>query len=322
MGLGEELTNIQKVAIEGEVAYAVSTAGHDADIKYRIYCILKEVEEEFKPFLIQAFKEATTFNESVVDKIYFETLNNNVPVWLWAEKVIADIKEAIRLMDMSLGSRLSIDKREAKKRIAESSFINFAKKALLISTEAAEYLFNEILNDIELSFIHTSCFYLRSCCEEIRDTGTVQDKVPEDLMECQFDIRDMLSFRTVTEAFSILDMKPKRKSYKTKKRKEKVIKTESIDITPDMTEEEISELISQRIMKTFKGLSSVETPETAHFKYVVNKVFNNTQISTTIRVCETMKEAEEFIAKIEREYPELQQTCKFFISKEKDNGNR
>ena len=82
-----------------------------------------------------------------------------------------------------------------------------------------------------------------------------------------------------------------------------------------MTEEEISELINQKVQAMFSGLTD-EQPE-RRFKYVVNKVFNNTQISTTIRVCETKEEAEKFIEKIKREYPELQNTCEFFISKER-----
>lgn len=316
MTIGDNLTNLQKVALKGEVAYAVSTAPHDGDVKYRIYTILREIEEEYKPFLIEAFKESVTFDESIIDRLYLETLTNEVPVWLWVEKAIGDIKEALHLSEMTTISRASIDKSEERKKIIESAFINFARKSMLISPDASEQLFDKILDDYDLSFLHTSCFYLKSSCEEMRDSGTVQDKISEDLMECHFDIRDMLSLRVETEALKMFNEEAPRKL---KKKSKKIIKAESIDITPDMTEKEISDLINKKIFAAFKGLVS-EEPEGQKFKYVVNKVFNNTQISTTIRVCDTEEEAEKFIEKIKKEFPELQNTCNFFISKEKKDG--
>lgn len=319
MVVGDNLTNLQKVALKGEVAYAVSTAAHDSDIKYRIYAILRDIEEEYKPFLVKAFKEAVTFDENIVDKLYLETLTNNVPVWLWVEKAIGDMKEALRLTELTSIGKASVDKSEERKKIIESAFVNFARKALLISPDASEQLFDEILNDNDLSFLHTSCFYLKSSCEEMRDSGKVEDKISEDLMGCLFDIRDMLNFRVESEALKLFN--EEKSTYKTEKKPKKVIKVASIDITPDMTEDEISELINKKIFSVFKGLFN-EEPEQQKFKYVVNKVFNNTQISTTIRVCDTREEAEKFIAKIKEKYPELQSTCDFFISKEKKDGKR
>lgn len=319
MVVGDNLTNLQKVALKGEVAYAVSTAAHDSDVKYRVYTILRDIEEEHKSFLIEAFKEAVTFDENIIDKLYLETLTNKVPVWLWVEKAIADMKEALRLTEITSLGKSSVDKVEERKKIIESAFINFARKALLISPDASEQLFNEILNDYDLSFLHTSCFYLKSSCEEMRDSGKVEDHISEDLMDCHFDIRDMLNFRVESEALKLFN--EEKSNYKIKKKPKRVIKAEAIDITPDMTEDEISELINKKIFSVFKGLVN-EEPEQQKFKYVVNKVFNNTQISTTIRVCDTREEAEKFIEKIKKEYPELQHTCDFFISKEKKDGKR
>lgn len=311
----DSLTNIQKIALRGEVAYAVSTSGHDADIKYRIYLILKDVDEDYKPFLLEAFKEAVTFDEEIVDKLYLETLTTNVPVWLWVEKAIADIKETISLTEATSVCKLSIDKKEEKKHLVESAFVNFGRDALMISADAAEQLFEAILNDDDLSFLHTTCFYLRSCCEEVRDSGTVQDKIPESLMECYFDPRSTLSAKVETEALKIFN-KP-RQIYKPK---EKKIKTERIEINSDMTEEEISEFLSKKILESFKGITKFNNEP--KYKYVVNKMFNNTQITTSIRTCNSREEAEEFIEQIKREYPELQANCKFFISKEKEDGDR
>lgn len=318
MTVGDNLTNLQKVAIRGEVAYTVSTATHNAEIKYRIYTILKEVEEEYKPFLIEAFKEAVNFDEGIIDKLYLEALTDEVPVWLWIEKAIADIKESLYLTETTSIGRASVNKIVERKKIIESAFVNFGRKALMINVDASEQLFDQVLEDNDLSFLHTSCFYLRSSCEEMRDSGTVQDKVPEDLMECHFDIRDMLSLRVETEALDIFNGNKSEPSFKPKK---KIIKkTEKIDISPDMTEDDIKELVSQKMMSLL--MDSIEEKPKRQFKYVVNKVYNHTQISTTIRVCDTQEEAEKFIEKIKKEYPELQNTCEFFISKEKKDGSK
>ena len=315
MGAIDNLTNLQKVALRGEVAYAVSTASNDAEIKFRIYTILREVEEEYKPFLIEAFKEAVEFDEVIIDKLYLETLSDEVPVWLWVEKAIADIKEATHLAETINVSRISTNKGKEKKRIIESSFISLGRRALMINADASEQLFKAILDDYDLKFLHTSCFYLLNCCEEVRDCGTVQDKIPEDILECQFDIRDMLSLRVETEALELFN-NPKKKTHKKKPKR-----THKIEISSDMAEDEISELLSKKILETFKGIASFNDSEPS-YKYVVKRVFNDTQISTSIRTCNTREEAEEFIEKIKKEYPELQATCDFFISREKDNGKQ
>lgn len=314
MGFQEGLTNLQRVALEGEVAFTVCTAAHDAEVKYRIYTIFKEVEEEYKEVLLQSFKDAVTFDESIVDKLYFEALTNKVPVWLWIEKTMEDLKESIRLAD-NVPSRLSTNKIRCRKKLVESAFICFARRALFLSPDACEQLFDNILDTNELDFLHTSCFYLKNCCEEVRDSGKVQDEVPEELMECFFDIRDMLSLRLETEALYIASQKPQ------KRRRPKPVKSEEIQIETNLTEEEISELLSKKLMETFKGVTKpIKRKPPQHFQYVVNKVFNNTNISTSIRTCKTREEAEEFIEQIKKEYPELSDTCDFFISKEKRNG--
>ena len=82
----ENLTYLQKAALKGEIGFALSTAAHDAEIKFRIYLILKEVEERFKPFIIECVKEAVNFDETIIDRIYLEVLNNTIPVWLWIDQ--------------------------------------------------------------------------------------------------------------------------------------------------------------------------------------------------------------------------------------------
>ena len=90
----DNLTYLQKVALKGDIAHALVTCSHDADIKFRFYMILKSVTKELRPFVLEALKEAVLLNEDELNRVYFETLTDEVPVWLWTDKVIADIKDA------------------------------------------------------------------------------------------------------------------------------------------------------------------------------------------------------------------------------------
>lgn len=116
MSIEENLTDLQRAALQGEVAYVLSTCAHDADIKYRIYLVLKEVEKDYVPLLMDAFKQSVKFDESIVDKIYLETLSGKTPVWIWIEKSIADLKEALKLASTNTTIQLSIDKEEERKK--------------------------------------------------------------------------------------------------------------------------------------------------------------------------------------------------------------
>ena len=46
-------------------------------------------------------------------------------------------------------------------------------------------------------------------------------------------------------------------------------------------------------------------------KFKVIKVFPDSGISIPIKTCNTAEEAENFIKKVEKEYPELLKSCKF-----------
>jgi hypothetical protein len=287
-------------------------------MKYRIYLILKEVEEKYKPFLIQEFKEATTFDDIIVDQIYLETLTNKVPTWLWIEKTIADIKTSVLLVPArDQGALISIDKPEERKKIIESAFVNFSRKALLVCPEASEQLFNTILDDYELEFLHTSCFYLKSCCDEVRDLGCTHDHTSEDLLDCQFDIRDLLSLRIESEALEALSNPEKILSKIKSKKPKKREPVEVIEINGSISKEELSSYLSEKITELFKNANFSDEDE--EIKYVVKKVFTNTDISTDIKTCRTEEEAEEFIEKIKREYPELNKTCNFIVCRTKKN---
>ena len=69
MSIENDLTYLQKVALKGEIAFALSTAAHNTEIKLRTYLFLKEVGAELRPFILECIKEAVTFDESEIDRI-------------------------------------------------------------------------------------------------------------------------------------------------------------------------------------------------------------------------------------------------------------
>lgn len=330
----EQLTYLQKVALKGEIGFALSTSSHDTEIKFRTYLILKEVEDKFKPFIIECIKEAVTFDETIIDRIYLEILNGTVPVWLWVEEAIADIKIHLNSAQMSssilTGLKLSIDKLQERKNLIESAFVLFVREAMMISPSAVKQLLEEVLEDNDLSFLESACFYLKESCKEIQKFKN-SEEVPDKLMSCVFDIKKILSFGIETKELSRLNrFEKKQKTY------EKVTKqplpTEIMGevVAEDsftVTSEEISRYISEKIAELFEGNVSTHSylkpKQPSNTVYVVKKVFTDSGISTNIRVCKSEEEAVNFIKKIIKEYPELTNVCEFQVErindKEKNN---
>lgn len=321
------LTYLQKVALKGEISFALMTSTHDTEIKYRTYLILKEVEEEYRPFIIECIKEGITFDETIIDRIYFEILNGYIPVWLWKEEVIADIKLNLIAAEsgaVMLGSRLSINKLQEKKNLIESSFLTFARTAVMLHPWSAEELFNEILEDPELDFLYNACFYLKSACEETKVLLQTQE-VPEELMSCLFDLKRTLSFSVETNALKALNKKQKGSYSSVTKAPTKgpqeftgnFVVQGKFDIDNSITHEELSNYISEKIVELFEGKPNSKTSKPSSTVYVVKKVFTDSGLSTDIRICKTQKEALNFIEKIEREYPDITRTCEFRVTEER-----
>ena len=335
MPIEENLTYLQKTALKGEIAFALSTAAHNAEIKFRTYLILKEVEDKYKPFIIECIKESITFDETIIDRIYLETVNNTIPVWLWIEEIIADIKMHLRMADAGLagitGERIGINKVQERKNLIESSFIMFAREALILSPTACEQLFDEVLSDYDLEFLHNACFYLKSSVPEVKELRrNIIDEVPEELMSCVFDIKKMLSFTIESKALKMLNRAEKKSTSKYKIPKEipsfSSINGEALSECTEMestiTHEELSQYISEKIAELFEGKAtpsqSNQVPNHSGTVYVVKKVFTDSGISTNIRVCRTEEEAIDFVKKIVREYPELIRTCEFQVERVND----
>ena len=331
----EQLTYLQKAALKGEIGFALSTSSHDTEIKFRTYLILKEVEDKFKPFIIECIKEAVTFDETIIDRIYLEILNGTVPVWLWVEETIADIKIHLNSAQISssilTGLKLSIDKLQERKNLIESAFVLFAREAMMISPLAVKQLLEEVLEDNDLDFLQSACFYLKESCKEIQKFRN-SEEVPDKLMSCLFDIKKILSFGIETKELSRLNRFEKKQRTYEKITKQplptgEVVAEGSFTVDNTFTSEEISQYISEKIAELFEGNVSTHSylkpKQPSNTVYVVKKVFTDSGISTNIRVCRSEEEAVNFIKKIIKEYPELTNVCEFQVErindKEKNN---
>jgi hypothetical protein len=334
----EQLTYLQKAALKGEIGFALSTSSHDTEIKFRTYLILKEVEDKFKPFIIECIKEAVTFDETIINRIYLEILNGTVPVWLWVEEAIADIKIHLNSAQISssilTGLKLSIDKLQERKNLIESAFILFAREAMMISPLAVKQLLEEVLEDNDLDFLQSACFYLQESCKEIQKFKN-SEEVPDKLMSCVFDIKKILSFGIETKELSRLNrFEKKQKTYEKVTKQPlpteitgEVVAEGSFTVDNTFTSEEISQYISEKIAELFEGNVSTHSylkpKQPSSTVYVVKKVFTDSGISTNIRVCRSEEEAVNFIKKIIKEYPELTNVCEFQVErindKEKNN---
>lgn len=331
MSVENNLTYLQKVALKGEISFALMTSSHDTEMKYRTYLILKEVEEEYRPFILECIKEGVTFDETIIDRIYLEVLNGTTPVWLWKEEVIADIKLNLAAAESGavlLGSRLSVNKLQEKKNLIESSFLAFARDAVMLHPWSAEELFNEIMEDSDLEFLHSACFYLKSACEETKALRQTNE-IPDELMTCLFDIKRALSFSIETKALKALNKKRNSSSIiraphpaeEPQELNGNFIIQGKFDIDNSITQEELSNYISEKIVELFEGKPNPKPKPAAPSDtvYVVKKVFTDSGLTTDIRICKTQKEAINFIERIEREYPDITKTCEFQVFKESIN---
>jgi hypothetical protein len=304
----DNLTYTQQTAIRGEISYALLTASHDAEIKFRIYLILKQLKSEFKAIALETIKEAVNFPEEEVYAIYLEALSGNFPTHLWVTEVIEDIKLNLQ-GSYSNGAyapptSLSINRLSEKKKIIESAFILFTRKIVMKSAFLAKELVVAVMDDPSLDFLSNACFYLMSCCEEFASLQQTQQEPPEELLNHFFNAKEVLSFQIETEALSVLDH-------------EQVSNPKSI-LDTDLNQKSLScketEEIDKKILEIFNSSISKNPKQQPH-KYIVQKVFKNSKLCLSLAVCNTRKQAEEFIENVKKEYPELLDTWYFEIKK-------
>lgn len=319
----ENLTQLQKIALKGELAAIFSFAHSDADLKLKIYRILKESDEQYKPLFLDAIKESVSLEEEEIMRLLFMGSIDEVPLSLWIEKTVEDIKYYLTAPDLLYRNfKLALDKKEERKSIITSAFISFARRVIMTSPEAVLQLINKILRDDELEFLFPPCIYLQEGCADIKNFKYYSSEISENILKCEFDPRDILSLGTETDCLNNTNKNDDSEDIPRKSKQSDKIITVSKDIvingnTQKLSQEELSQFLGEQVMMLFNSIHSIEEPKNSEGKlyYVVQKEFNNTDIKTDIRKCNSEKEALEFIEEIKKAYPELQRTCKFVICK-------
>ena len=311
----DNLTQLQKAAIEGEVAKAFSTARHNSEILYRIYIILRHTPEEFKAYIPEILKEFIELDPMLVQRVVFEATAEEVPIWLWVDKVIADIKLSIKLATMDgMICDIDADKKLIQKKIVKSAFVFFVRKTAMLCTKAAKDLCLKIMNEenLELDFLEDVCFTLIPKIEEMEQT----EVMPLDAFHTEFDIRDTLSFKVEKE---ILEPKEEKKPKPSKYKEVEMVNLEKngmevrayrIDLPKN--EKAVSDAVNQIMEELIKKGDPGEEKAT---KYAVTKEYSNSPVSTTLKTFDTEAEAESYKEQLEKGYPELMKSCRIKVKK-------
>ena len=202
MTTNSKLTLTKRIAIEGEVAHILMSSSHNADILYNFYLALKsmesmdetesienleereeafkereEIDEEYKQEFFSAFVRATEFPDEIYKKLQMELGVDEYPMYLWENKFVEDLKEAIKILKGTYSNRnnkVSYDINVIAKAIIRSAFTEFCMKHSLELPSAYISLCKAILKDNKLDFLHNICFFviteLQSYIEEHGDT--------------------------------------------------------------------------------------------------------------------------------------------------------
>lgn len=390
----EKLTSIQQIALEGEIALALSSSKHDADIKLRIYYILKELRksEEFKPAVLKIIRNAVTFDGSIVDRLNLEARTEDIPSWLWVDKAIADIKLSLKTGELTFSeSSMSIDRKEERKKLVRSAFVRFGRTALIVSPSSANSLFNTILEDDDLDFLHSICFYLKEIYTNAVSEGHIKgDETDKRIFNIEFTLEDILNINAETETLrkksSIknnlnFDNQNKEDSYmadlsneqlqefidecfeydedekeastnepnpkitstvivkngkvvfhEIKKNDEIIttketpihganfivsqpLKSETISLEGTISPAELSNFISEKVIELFQNNTTRKETITkdTNLKYIVQKVYNDSDLKTDLRTCNSEEEAVEYIRSLQKNYPDWSSTCHYVI---------
>lgn len=330
----DNLTQLQKIAIEGEVASALTTAKHNPEILYRIYTMLKKAPKDIGEYIIEISKELLSIEEKLFNKVMLEVSSDSIPVWLWIDRTVADIKLSLTLAEADgMICEAEIDKKLSQKKVIKSAFVTFCRSAAILYPAAARELCYHILNEesLALDFLSDACFAL---IEEINELPE-KDKIPEELMSMSFDIRNTLSYRIETRALEQFNKAKKvektqsnkdvNKTVDTKKQLEfqKVISDEEVTVyaasLPEVKDggflaESVTNAITKILNEQLKTRNAMKA-EAREAQYAVVKEYKGSDISSTLKTCKTEQEAEEFKGKLEEQFPELLKSCTIKIKR-------
>lgn len=313
----DKLTYMQQVALEGEVAFALSSAIHNADLKMRIYIILKELKEDYRGYVIQAVKNIVQLPEEELERVILEVSQPEMPLWLWVDRCIADIKLAVFHSELTNTpeTKLAINKKKVKTDVVVSAFNKFVREILIRCSQAARELLIRVREDNELDFLHPSCVF---CLEELRsfeEKHPPKAKIPFSLIEVGFNVKNILSFLMETDALEHFNKSSEKVANKAKNLMEKAQKEDKQGFI-----EALDEVISSVIGETIENLATQEAEEKEEkpikkvgARYVVMKRFTGSNFQVPLRDFKTRSEALVYVNELIENFPELKKTCTFDI---------
>ena len=79
----KELTYAQKLALDGEIAYAIATSNHDDEVLYRMYSVLATIPKDLYNFVLDAFERLSDISQEKIDRVRAELALGKVPLWIW-----------------------------------------------------------------------------------------------------------------------------------------------------------------------------------------------------------------------------------------------
>ena len=288
----DNLTQLQKIAIEGEVAQALYTSIHDEDVLYRLYTILKKTPKELGYYVLEIVKNLTDISEEKLYKTIAEVSSDEFPTWIWTSKVVADIKFSLKVATAEKNiSEAKISKKEIQQKILTSAFVHYCRSIAVQSPEAATKLCEAVLADetSKVEFLGSTCF---SLLEEIKELPP-KKKIPEKILHTSINVQNILSYNIETQLVEGEKTTAKLKSEATEKLKKDI----------------------ERLMEKQSKLEQRST-DIIPTKYSVVKYYKEIGVSTTLKSFGTEEEAIQYIELINKNFPDLTKTCELFIHEE------
>ena len=315
----DNLTQFQKIALEGEIAKAISTAKHDPEILYRYYVILKKSPKEIIGFIKEIVRDLVDIDQELLDKVALEAMVDEAPVWLWIDRVIADIKLSITLACADQIGHLSMDKKVMQKKILKSCFIFFCRKCSMLSVSAVRRLCTHIIEEepIDLGFLEDSCFALLEQLSQLPE----DKEINPDSIHCALDIRDMMSYKVETDVLEKLSNTPLNvekaedianilnDKLEDDNESSDMVHVATIDLSKVDDTSDVSKVISDRIAEILNQQLKSEKATKQEEKWTVYKNYGGYE--TALRTFDSEKEADDFINNIVKSFPELKNSCKF-----------
>lgn len=326
----DNITALQKIALEGEIAKALSTARHDAEILYRYYTILKRAPKEISYLLVQIVRDMTDIKQETLDRVMLEASLDVVPLWIWTQKTAADLKLSLKLACADSIGDASMDRKSLQKKLIKSAFVYYCRSVAMMCPTAALTLCQYIINEesIDLNFLEDACFALIPEIKELKEDESVEDIVTEDIIHTMFDISKVLSYKVETE---VLERRNKPVSEEDRALAQQLdelkdgevkqgvntggtqIYAGKVVISSSATSpaDELSQVLKRTIDEILKEREGKEHKENG--KFVVVKEYDGCDVVTPLRECKTEEEAQKFIDSMEKQFPELLKTVRFRI---------